>query len=61
MLTHAYAGIQKLRVQNWFWTPAFAGVSGNWNSAFTPMFLVFAVQFPDDGLGTYGVAETISS
>jgi hypothetical protein len=48
-------------VQNCFWTPAFAGVSGNWNSAFTPMFLVFTPQFPDDGLGTYGAAQAIGS
>ena len=29
--------------------------------AFTPMFLVFAGQFPDDGAGTDGAAQAISS
>jgi len=29
--------------------------------AFTPMFLVFSTQFPDDDAGNYGAAQAISS
>jgi len=48
----------------WFWIPglrlsARPGMT-TWDDGI-PSVLVFAPQFPDDGLGTYGVAETISS